>query len=460
MKHTTYTTLVIALTMALTASLSFAQEAAQTDIAATNAAMTAGQFPKLGQMPPGGPQDDGKDLSEFTATRLMDHNTTTLKEQTIESTQSDQNTVLAKNGAVLTIQDSLLNKSGDTTSGNGSNFNGQNAVFLAADSTAALTNTTITSDAEGANAIFATGKNARIIVNNVKIQTRGNSSRGLDATYDGTIIADHADITTKGAHCAALATDRGEGTVTAANSILSTAGDGSPCVYSTGNITLSHSSGIASGSEIAVVEGKNSITLDHVNLTGAVKHGVMLYQSFSGDADKGTASFTVKDSTLRTTSDGPMFYVTNTQAKAYVENTNLKFKSHTLIDVTSDQWGDEGANGGNLTFTASRQELAGNILANDISTISLHLQENSTWKGAMNPNKSARSASIQLDKSSSWTVTATSYVTALTDADRTLSNIDSKGYTIYYDAGNSANTWLKGKTLPLTGGGQLAPRTK
>lgn len=45
------------------------------------------------------------------------------------------------------------------------------------------------------------------------INTTKNSSRGLDATYNGTIIAKDVNITTNGTHCAALANDRGEGTV-------------------------------------------------------------------------------------------------------------------------------------------------------------------------------------------------------------------------------------------------------
>jgi len=34
------------------------------------------------------------------------------------------------------------------------------------------------------------------------------------------------------------------------------------------------------------------------------------------------------------------------------------------------------------------------------------------------------------------------------------------GYTIYYDASSSANSWLDGKTYTLTDGGKLTPPTK
>jgi hypothetical protein len=52
-----------------------------------------------------------------------------------------------------------------------------------------------------------------------------------------------------------------------------------------------------------------------------------------------------------------------------------------------------------------------------------------------------------------------SYITRLTDEDTTLANIHANGYTVYYDAANSANSWLNGMTYDLTGGGKLTPVT-
>ena len=54
-------------------------------------------------------------------------------------------------------------------------------------------------------------------------------------------------------------------------------------------------------------------------------------------------------------------------------------------------------------------------------------------------------------------MTADSYVTFITDADSTLSNIVSNGHTIYYSKENSKNSWLNGKTVKLSDGGKLVP---
>lgn len=453
MRYSKMMVIMLGLAMSLSASLASAKDAAMPP------APPSGPIPQ-GAPPQGAPPQGqvGKSLAEFTAAQRITGTTQTLSNKSILASGSDQNVVLAEQGADVTLDTVNLIKTGDTTSGDGSNFNGQNAVFLASQSKALLRNVAITSQAEGANAVFATGQKADVTVKNVQINTQGNSSRGLDATYGGTIHGDHVTISTAGAHCASLATDRGEGNVYVTNSTLATSGQGSPVIYSTGNIVLTNSTGVAKGSEIACVEGKNSIIVDNDILTGCVSHGVMLYQSFSGDAGTGTASFTARHSTLRNYSDGAMFYVTNTKAVANISDTVIEStKNPNLIEVTSDRWGNKGSNGGDFDFTAARQALQGNVVANSISTVAVHLTDRSTWSGAMNPKRTAKTAALSLDATSVWDVTGKSYVSALTDDDRTMSNIHSNGYTIYYDKSNQANAWLQGKTITLKDGGKVKP---
>ena len=138
-----------------------------------------------------------------------------------------------------------MDKTGNTSNDDNSNFRGQNAVVLGIEgSQTSIKNSNITSSSIGSNAVFAT----------------------------------------EGAHSATLATDRGEGTITAEAAKLVTSGEGSPVIYSTGNIMVNNVNGIANNSEIGVVEGKNSITLTNSNVTGYKDNGFILYQSFSGDS--------------------------------------------------------------------------------------------------------------------------------------------------------------------------------
>ena len=262
-----------------------------------------------------------------------------LSNKTLSTTSSDESAIVVNDGGSLNATGLTISKSGDSSNTENSEFYGLNAaVLVQKGSEATIKDTTIETNATGANAIFSTGENAIINVSNTKITTTGDSSRGLDATYGGTIHANKVTITTSGQHCAAVATDRGEGTVTVKNSTLNTNGKGSPCVYSTGTISVSDSKGTATDSSCAVIEGKNSITLNNTKLTsygvgrvdnGIDNCGVMIYQSMSGDASEGTGTFSATDSTLtiskksKVYETSPMFFITNTDAVINLENTKL-----------------------------------------------------------------------------------------------------------------------------------------
>ena len=406
----------------------------------------SGQGP--GGQDSGGQGPGGQESSvEATGATTVDGTKETLNDE-YTSTNADENAILVTNGGVLTSDGATINKkSGDSSSTESSDFSGVNSGLLVQEnSTATVRNATIKTNAGGANAVFATGENAKITISDSTITTTGErSSRGLDATYGGTIKADKVKITTQGGSCAAMATDRGEGTVTAANSTLETNGAGSPIIYSTGDITLTDSKGTANGAQITVVEGKNSATIkgSTVTCSGAGNRGdvdiagVMIYQSMSGDADEGTGNFTAKDSTLSISKDSdyyktaPMFFVTNTNAVIDLEDTELDFGSGTLLSACgTSEWGTEGSNGGNVTLNAKAEKLQGNIDLDEISSLSMNLTD-STYKGTINGDNKAGSVKLTLDSDSKITLTGDSYVTSLKDADADYSNIDFNGHTLY-----------------------------
>ena len=395
-----------------------------------------------------------------------------LSNKTLSTTSSDESAIVVNDGGSLNATGLTISKSGDSSNTGNSEFYGLNAaVLVQKGSEATIKDTTIETNATGANAIFSTVENAIINISNTKITTTEDSSRGLDATYGGTINANIVTITTSGQHCAAVATDRGEGTVTVKNSTLNTNGKGSPCVYSTGTISVSDSKGTATDSSCAVIEGKNSITLNNTKLTsygvgrvddGIDNCGVMIYQSMSGDASEGTGTFSATDSTLtiskksKVYETSPMFFITNSDAVINLENTKLNYGSNQLVTVSGNdgEWGSQGSNGGNLTFNATNQILNGNISVDNISTASFILKS-STLTSTINSENNAKEVNLSLDSSSKWVVTGDSYVTTLTLENNDLSLIEDNGYTIYYDA--SANSWLNGQTITLSNGGTLTP---
>ena len=368
----------------------------------------------------------------FTGTTVVTENKS-IAHELMSNTTSDQNAFIGKNKAIVNIENSVFDKTGNTTSDDNSNFHGQNAVVLGIDgSQINIKGSNITSNSNGSNAVFATGEGSVITVENTNIHTKRNSSRGLDATYKGTVNGKHLTITTEGAHSATLATDRGEGTITAEAAKLTTSGEGSPIIYSTGNITADYITGEAKNSEIGVVEGKNSITLTNSNVTGYKDNGFMLYQSFSGDAESGIARLKAENNALTSHATGAFIYVNNTTAEVDLTgNTISTPNTTTLVKAAADsRWGKTGENGGHLTLHASNQSLNGNIVADAISTIALDMTNGSNLIGAVNTNNTAKEVTVKLSKDSTWTLTGDSHIKSLTNEDTTGSNIHLNGYKL------------------------------
>jgi hypothetical protein len=323
-----------------------------------------------------------------------------------------------------------------------------------------ISGSTITTSGTGANGAFASGTDASVVLSGDTITATGDGGHGVMATRGGTMTLKDVDITTGGGSSSAIATDRGGGTITVSGGTVATSGNNSADIYSTGAITVFNATMTSSGAEAAVIEGANSITLTDTSLSSSYdnKWGVMIYQSMSGDAQGTEGTFTMTGGSLAYTStEGPLFYVTNSTGKIDLKDVNLTVGSGVLLKASAGSWGTNGSNGGMAILTADGQTLSGDLVADDISALTLTLQNGSTLKGSINADDQAKSASLTLDASSTWTVTADSYLASLTDAGgvsgNSITNIIGNGNTVYYDASNSANSALGGLTYSLVNGG-------
>lgn len=409
--------------------------------------------------PPGGGSGSKGETIKGTAVYSVSGQTASKSGETYTATKANQSGVMASKSANLTLANVTINKTGgDTTSEDESNFYGLNAALVAkSGSKVTISGSKINTSADGSNGVFSTGSGSVVNVSDTTINTTKNSSRGLDATMTGTINANNVTVNTAGTHCAAIATDRGNGTVNVKGGSMTTTGKDSPGIYSTGKISASDATVKATGSEAAVVEGKNSITLNNVNISGEKTNGVMLYQSFSGDAETGIASFSMTGGSLSSKA-GALFFITNTDANASLKNVAVTNSTDTLISAgATSRWGTSGKNGGKLNFTADTETLGGKVICDKISSVSMALKNNTTFTGSINTDNKLAKVTVSLDSTSKWIVTSDSYVKALTDSDSSLANIKSNGHTIYYDAVNSANSWIGSKTITLSDGGKLVP---
>ena len=385
--------------------------------------------------------------------------------KTYSASGTDQSAIYVENGGRLTMGNAIVVTTGNSSSNDQSSFVGLNAAVLAAGSGRIdLSDSQVTTSGDGANGVFSTGANSLLNFSRGKITATGDGAHAAMATQSGTMILTDVDMDTSGASASAVATDRGGGTITVVGGNVHTSGMNSAGIYSTGSITATKTVFVSDGAEAAVIEGANSITLTDASLTSnkAGKWGVMIYQSMSGDAQGSQGTFTMTGGTLAyTAADGPLFYVTNTTAVILLKGVALTDPSGILVKAYAGNWGNTGANGGTVLLIADGQVLSGSLVADAISAITLTLQNSSTLTGAINADRTAKAANLTLDQTSTWVVTANSYLDSLSDvigiSGSTVVNITGNGHTVYYNANLAANSYLGGKTYDLVGGGTLKP---
>ena len=263
---------------------------------------------------------------------------------------------------------------------------------------------------------------------------------------------------------------KGGGTVTVDGGTYVTDGTGSPVIYSTADITVSNAKMESTASEGVVVEGKNSVTLNNVELTAdnntknsdksSYYQAVMIYQSMSGDAAQGLSSFTMNGGSL-VNKNGDVFFVNNTATDITLDNASITNEGDgVFLRAAAAGWGKEGSNGGQVNLSASNQTINGDMIVDSISTLNLYLKSGSVFTGAINPDGAEGSVYVELESGSKWTLTGDSYISSLTcDA----SAIDLNGHKLYVDGKEyTEGTASSGTAIEITvssssDGGHEAP---
>lgn len=368
---------------------------------------------------------------------------TEVDSETYTSTGDDEN-ALRVDGATVTLKDITIEKTaGSSSNTEDGDFYGLNAGLLVLNgATATITGATVNTSVTNGNGVFSYGEGTVVNISDSTIRTTENNSGGIQTTGGGTMNATNLDVETQGNSAAAIRSDRGGGTVNVDGGSYVTNGTGSPAIYCTADISVSDATLTANASEGVVVEGKNSVALTDCEVTGNMSntyngdsdeniHCIMIYQSMSGDADVGEATFSAEGGSI-TAKTGDMFYITNTDCEITLKDVAFTLANDVFLRVegnsSSRGWGTEGANGGDVTLTADSQEFTGNILVDEISSLALTMKNGTSCEGAINPDGDGGTVDVTLDDNSTWTLTGDSYITSF---DGDTSNITANGYHLY-----------------------------
>jgi len=370
----------------------------------------------------------------------------------IDAAEDNQSAALVTNGGTLTIGYAAITTSGDSSSTDNSSLFGQNAAALGnEESTLKVLYSSVKTSGKGATGVYARGELTNATVLDSSIETGGDYAHAVMAAIGASMDVTNAELTTSGDHASAITTDHGYAAIDVADSSAVTNGSDSPAIAagSGGVITVENSTLSANASAAAAIAGSGSIEISDSDLTtSADEQAVVAFLSGEGEDLEG--GFSMEGGSLtHTGGSGALFSASNASGVVEMENVNLNVKSGLLAR----------AEAGELTFTAEGVALNGDISADESSLVEISLEDGSTLTGAINPDNSADVIRLTLDASSSWNVTADSYLTKLNDeagiSGTTISNISGNGFTVYYNA--NSNIYLKGKIYTLNGGGYLKP---
>ncbi|MDD4604571.1 MAG: T9SS type A sorting domain-containing protein [Bacteroidales bacterium] len=387
-----------------------------------------------------------------TGVYTLNGDTSNQTNQTFAATLADQSAVYVLNSGKLTMTNCIMTKSGDASNVNNSSQYGTNAGILAMSSgQVTISGGSVTTNASGANGIFATGSGSSITMSNGTINASGASAHGVDCTYGGAIILNNVDITTTGSNSSALATDFGGGTVTVTGGTIvasaTESGSHSAGLYSTGNITVSNANISSSGDCGGVIDGANSISLTNTSLTGAL-HGIKIWKTAPMS---GVATVTISSGSLNAT-NGDAFYVTGETGNG--ASASLTMSGGATVNPGTDNIVNV-LTSSTASFTADGETITGNFNADATSTLSVLLKNGTDLTG------SAQNTGITIDATSSWVVNANSVMTTVIDptgiSGLTVTNIIGNGHNVHYDSSLAGNQYLGGLTYSLFNGGVLTP---
>ena len=355
------------------------------------------------------------------------------------SNSTDGEHAITADGETASYSNIAVEKTGNAE-GDEADFYGANAAIFATNgATLDLSEITVSTDGTHANGVFSYGEGTTVNISDSVIETTGNCSGGLMTTGGGTMNASNLTIHTTGNSSAAIRSDRGGGIVNVTGGSYTTDGTGSPVIYSTADITVSDAQMESTASQGVVVEGQNSVTLNNVNLTASNTtknsdksewyQAVMIYQSMSGDAAEGLASFAMNGGTL-TNLNGDIFFVNNTTATIDLTGATIvnEDEDGVFLRAAAAGWGSEGSNGGHVTMTAAQQTIDGDMIVDEVSSLNLYLTEGSSFTGAINTDGAAGDVYVEIEDGSTWTLTGDSYITSLTCG---AGSINLNGYKLY-----------------------------
>ena len=284
-----------------------------------------------------------------------------------------------------------------------------------------------------------------IALHDSTVTTSGGYSSGVLASGFGHAFLNNTTVSTTDALSPALRA-RDNGVIFAHDSTLSTAFLESPVITTAIDansiIEVTDSTLTAEQSPVAHFRGHSSALIDHSTLYHkATKNSIISDERdkaslvFNGQSDTKSSyiDLTINDSAIEA-NNGYLLYFYDTSGEVKLTNTTITNPSGQLLRV---QNGPVASYDSNVEFIATNQTLTGAIEvdygeSDTDSTLNYKLTSASYTGSINNANHSSFGpTTVTMDASSTWVLTADSYVTSLTNSKSDHCNISLNGYHLY-----------------------------
>lgn len=252
-----------------------------------------------------------------------------------------------------------------------------------------------TDNSSGRNAAIAAKGGANVTLNGVLIQSTGSYSNGLYSVDEGTKVVVN-------------------------KSSINTAGEMSSTVYVSANVVINTSSiTSASAGVVALDDAFFSFSSGNIHINNNnTKRNFYIRNEFK---DHGNATFNLNETILEYGA-GNLFDVLNNDV-----TINLKSNIFTCTEQIDDLISLINSK---VVLNVSNQNITGNVILDNDSSI-VYTLTNSTYNGSINKDYVDTYAKLVIDANSRFNLTNDTYLNELIDADESLSNINTNGYSLY-----------------------------
>lgn len=339
------------------------------------------------------------------------------------SKNNDEVGVLISKGTI-NLKELTILKNGNSTNTNELIYGSNSALLVYDGGVLNIDKASISSYGSSSNAIYI-NKNGTATIKNTNIKTSGKSSSGI-VTSSGTFKGENLSIITDDESSPALIAFKNS-TIELIETEIETNKQSSPALLSESNVKLKDCNINANISNGITIINTGNVLLDNTTL-----------YSYDEEQDQNNTykniyiygtneltdyvTFSATNSKILTESGTPI-YIKNKNTNINLSNSTFNSNSSTFLT------GETTINKSSINLNLDNQEIKGNIVVDDKTTVKVQLKNSSKLIGSLLGNN--KGISVVLDDTSTLVLTGNSYIASLENTKEDNSNIYLNGYKLY-----------------------------